>query len=634
MMNVIIGTAGHVDHGKTALIKALTDIDADRLPEEKKRGITIDLGFAYIDLPNAGLTGIVDVPGHEKFVRNMLAGAGGVDVALLVIAADEGIMPQTMEHADILSLLGVKSALIAVSKSDKVSQEKLNETVKGIREYFKDSLWENASIIPYSVYDKDSLSKIKAELDRLCSDIHIEKNSSDSFYMPIDRKFSVNGIGTVVTGTIKEGSINRQGSYYLYPSLTKVAIRSIQVHSKDCEEAHRGQRCAVAVSNLKPDEIHRGDVLGTAGAYMPTYMLDCMISILDRANSVIRSGTKVNVYLGSAELRAKVILIGCDEIAPGKSAYAQLRFDEETVAQKDDVFVIRSINPVATVGGGYVIDPFPSKKKKNKNTSKVLQSFRIKESGTDKEKAYEFVDSHVHNLLRADALDMELQQGIQELILGGKVLRIDKYLVSKERVEKIASYLENQLDEYHRNNPQMPGVLTATAASYIFGNSYRNASKVLLSYFADNRLIKIENGYVSLYEFEAKIPKELTEIRKRIFEIYSDAGLNPPAYNDVRDMFLNSKEAVFVINEMVKNKELVRLDGRYLIACQYLDIAKDKLEKYALHSEEGRIVLSEYRDRIKSSRKMALSLLEYFDREGITKCDGDVRFMRFLETHK
>ena len=376
MKNVIIGTAGHVDHGKTCLIKALTGIDTDRLKEEKKRGITIELGFAYLDLDNGQRAGIVDVPGHEKFVRNMLAGAGGMDLCMLVVAADEGIMPQTVEHLDILSILGIKKGVIVITKTDLVEEEFAELVAEDVAELVKGTFLEDAPIVPVSVYEEKGLEELKKVLTDLCDSLP-ERSEEGYFRLPIDRVFTLKAFGTIVTGTLMEGKLKKDQNIVLYPENEPVKVRSLQVHSKDADVAYAGQRVAVNVPDRKKEGILRGDVLATSDSLYPTMMVDVKLEVLKHTERSIKHGSRVHVYHGTNELLGKVALMGREELKAGECDYAQLRLEEKTVLRKGDHFVLRFYSPVETIGGGVVLDGCP--KKHRKNDKKAYETFKIKE---------------------------------------------------------------------------------------------------------------------------------------------------------------------------------------------------------------------------------------------------------------
>ncbi|MGE5679044.1 MAG: selenocysteine-specific translation elongation factor, partial [Pseudomonadota bacterium] len=347
MKNVIIGTAGHIDHGKTTLIKALTGRDTDRLREEKERGISIELGFTYFDLPSGRRAGIIDVPGHEKFIKNMLAGAGGIDVVVFVIAADEGVMPQTREHLNILSLLKVKKGIIALTKKDMVDEEWLDMIIEQVRDEVQDSFLKDAKIIPVSSTTGEGLKELIAEIDTV-TEVVEEKDTHEVFRLPVDRVFTITGFGTVVTGTLISGSISEGDRVEIYPGRSETRVRSIQVHEKSVKTAYAGQRVAVNIANVKLDEIARGDILAKPGSMEPTMMLDARLEMLKSDDKSIDNRDRLRFYHGTSEIMCRVVLLDREELEPGDSAFVQLRLEEETACMKGDRFVIRTYSPMLT----------------------------------------------------------------------------------------------------------------------------------------------------------------------------------------------------------------------------------------------------------------------------------------------
>jgi len=379
LKHVIIGTAGHVDHGKTLLVKALTGIDTDRLVEEKKRGITIELGFAHLDWPDGTQAGIVDVPGHEKFIKNMLAGAGGIDLAMLIIAADDGVMPQTVEHLDILTLLGVKDGLIVITKADTVDPEWLEMMQEEIREKTTGSFLEGKPIMAVSAYTGQGIAELKEMLRELVRKAE-EKSMRIPFRLPVDRVFSVEGFGTVVTGTLIEGAITEGDLAELVPSGTQTRIRNLQVHGKDAETVYAGQRVAINLANLKKTDIQRGDVVSKPGTVRTSRMLDVRLKNLPGSGRIIKNDSQVHLFHGTAELLAKVVLFGREELKPGESCYAQLRMTEPIATKNGDHFVIRFFSPLETIGGGVILDDQPRRHKRS--DPKIQEIMKIKERGS------------------------------------------------------------------------------------------------------------------------------------------------------------------------------------------------------------------------------------------------------------
>ena len=379
MKHVIIGTAGHVDHGKTLLVKALTGIDTDRLVEEKKRGITIDLGFAHLDFEDGTQAGLVDVPGHEKFIKNMLAGAGGIDLAMLVVAADEGFMPQTVEHLGILSLLGIREGLVVITKADMVDPEWVEMIAEDVRERVKGTFLEGKPIMAVSAYTGQGIAELRQHLHKLVKDA-AEKNLRTPFRLPVDRVFSVDGFGTVVTGTLIEGSVRKDEIAELVPSGLRAKVRSIQVHGKDTDTACAGQRVAMNLAGLKKTDVQRGDTVARPDTVKTSRMLDVRLQNLKNSQRTILTQSQVHFYHGASVMLAKVVLLDRESLLPGDSCYAQLRLTEPLASKRGDRFVIRFYSPLETIGGGVILDEVPLRHKAG--DSAVLEALAIRESGS------------------------------------------------------------------------------------------------------------------------------------------------------------------------------------------------------------------------------------------------------------
>ena len=379
MKHIIIGTAGHIDHGKTTLIRALTGKDTDTLKEEKKRGISINLGFTFFDLPSGKRAGIIDVPGHEKFIKNMLAGATSIDVVLLVIAADEGIMPQTREHLEILQLLRVKKGIIVLTKCDTVDLEWLELMKEEIREDVKNTFMEKADILCVSSKTGEGIDSLVEKIDNCTEDIE-SRDTEGHFRLPIDRVFSVSGFGTVVTGTIISGRVMEGDVVELYPSGIASKVRGIQVHEQSVSFAEAGQRCAINLSNVKVEDIERGNVLSSENIMAPSLMIDCKIDYLKSCEKPLVNRQRIRIYHGTSEILGRVVLLDKEELEPGESAYVQIRLENTITAQKNDRFVIRSYSPMDTIGGGFIIEPCPKKAKRF--DKEYISEIKVKEKGS------------------------------------------------------------------------------------------------------------------------------------------------------------------------------------------------------------------------------------------------------------
>ncbi|MGL5692697.1 MAG: selenocysteine-specific translation elongation factor, partial [Peptostreptococcaceae bacterium] len=447
MKNIIIGTAGHIDHGKTTLIKALTGRETDTLKEEKKRGISINLGFTYFDLPSKTRVGIVDVPGHEKFIKNMLAGATGIDIVMLVIACDEGIMPQTIEHLDILNYLNVKNGIIALTKCDNVDDE-FKELVKDeIIEKFKGTFLENAKMIELdsiSGYGIDSLIK---EIDMMSCDIE-NKYEDLPPRLNIDRVFSINGFGTVVTGTLIEGKISIDDDLEIYPKRLNAKIRGIQVHGENVQTVYAGQRTAINISNLKVEDIERGDVLASKNSLEESKMLDVKINLVNHTDKDLRHWDRLKLYHGTREILCRAVPLDVESLDKGSSGFVQLRLEEGIIAKKGDRFVVRTYSPMETIGGGIIVDT--SVKKHKRFDEKVIETLKIKEKGSYKDIIKEYLKQNQEKCITMNDLmtytglhEININNEIEKLIKDNDVIVLNNYYLHKEQYEKLKENLLN-----------------------------------------------------------------------------------------------------------------------------------------------------------------------------------------------
>lgn len=378
MQNVIIGTAGHIDHGKTTLIKAMTGKETDTLKEEKERGISINLGFTYFDLPSGRRAGIIDVPGHERFVKNMLAGVGGIDIVLLVIAADEGIMPQTREHLNILELLDIRKGIVVITKKDIVDDEWLTMITDEVKEELAESFLKDSPLIPVSSLSGQGLDELSREIDRLTENME-DRDTVTDFRIPVDRVFTVSGFGTVITGTLISGEINEGEPCEVYTNGIKTRIRGIHVHEVPVKKAYAGQRVALNLAGIKTGDVDRGDVISRPGAMENSLMLDCRLNYLKDAPRALKNRERIRLYHGTTEVLGRVVLLDNETVNPGESALVQIRLEESIAARRGDKYVIRSYSPMYTIGGGTVLEPNPSKHKAMDKA--VLEELTLKEKG-------------------------------------------------------------------------------------------------------------------------------------------------------------------------------------------------------------------------------------------------------------
>ena len=630
MKHVIIGTAGHVDHGKTALIKALTGIETDRLAEEKKRGITIELGFAHLDWPDGTQAGIVDVPGHEKFIKNMLAGAGGIDLAMLVVAADDGFMPQTIEHLDILTLLGVKDGLLVITKADTVDPEWLEMMDEEIHQRVEGTFLEGKPIMAVSAHTGQGIPELKEALRQLVHKAS-EKSMRVPFRLPVDRVFSVDGFGTVVTGTLIEGSMHEGDAAVLVPSGAETRIRNLQVHGKDVDTAYAGQRVAVNLAGLKKTDIQRGDCVAKPDSIRTSRMLDVRLQNLRTSHRIIQNDMQVHLYHGATVLLAKIVLLGQDQLLPGESCYAQLRLAEPIATKKGDRFVIRFYSPLETIGGGVILDDCPQRHKRTETG--VLEALRIKESGSGSDQVLQVLSEFGSQLPTAAELaaklrcdESEAAEAVRDLVAAGKAVEplAGKYTAASV-MDKIWSECKDILGLYHKTNPLHAGMKTAELRQKLFKNMDQTSADALLGALrAEGKITRIAERY-ALSDFVITLTKRQRNIREKLIQTYKKAGLESPATDDVMAAFPpNEKtDAKQVLESIVTSGELVMLTPQI---CWYKDVYANVCQVVQKHFDENEtLTLGQLRDLINSSRKYTLAVLEYYDKNKITKKDGDLR---------
>lgn len=630
MKHVIIGTAGHVDHGKTQLIKALTGIDTDRLLEEKKRGITIELGFAHIDWADGTQAGIVDVPGHEKFIKNMLAGVGGIDLAMLVVAADEGFMPQTEEHLDILTLSAIQDGLIVITKADLVDPEWLEMMKEEVREKVAGTFLADKPILTVSAYTGEGIPALKEKLYDLVQQAG-EKNLRVPFRLPIDRVFSVDGFGTVVTGTLIEGAITEENAVQLVPSGLETRVRNLQVYGKSVKTAFAGQRVAVNLAGIKKTDIQRGEALVSPGTVRVSHMLDVKLQNLRNSRRNIENGTQVHLYHGGSALMAKVILLDREILQPGESCYAQLRMKDEIATKNGDRFVVRFYSPLETIGGGVILNDMPEKHRRNDPT--VLEALRVKESGNSGDRIAQIVAEFGKTLPNAEKLavkvgvDQEtLAVELQDIINQGKILEPvpGRYIAASE-MDAIWGECGTLLKTYHVKNPLHAGMKEAELRQKLFKSTDRSVADALLSELCRETLIKRIADCYALENFEIRFTKKQTAIKNKLLHLYKTAGVEPPTIDEAQAGFALQERADLkqVIDSVISNEDLILLAPQL---CCHRDIYNSVCNLLKEHFQmQPTITLAEMRDKLGTSRKYALAFLEYWDRKQITKKEGDFR---------
>ena len=630
MKHVIIGTAGHVDHGKTLLVKALTGIDTDRLVEEKKRGITIELGFAHLDFDDGTQAGIVDVPGHEKFIKNMLAGAGGIDLAMLVVAADEGFMPQTVEHLGILSLLGIQDGLVVITKCDMADPEWVEMVKEDVRTHVEGTFLEGKPVFTVSAYTGQGIPELRQALKELVQKA-AEKNMRTPFRLPIDRVFSVDGFGTVVTGTLIEGAVADGDMAEILPGGVQARVRNLQVHDRDVETAYAGQRVAINLAGVKKADLGRGDVIARPGSVRTSLMLDARLQNLKNSQRTILSGSQVHLYHGSAVRLCKVVLLDRDALQPGESCYAQLRLTEEIAAKRGDRFVIRFYSPLETIGGGVVLDDLPRRHKRGDQA--VLEALAIRESGSGDDQLVQLVAEHGHSLPTLEKLAApqnldreELGRSLEELTSAGKVLQPlpGRYLAASV-FDAIWDSCRGLLEQYHRQNPLHAGMKVAELRQKLLKNTDQAVADAILAALAREGKIKAVADRYALADFAVHLTKRQSAIREKLLQTYRKAGLEVPGLDEVIASFPPAEQGDCrqVVESLVSGGGLVMLTPQLCLHSQVYAQVCDKTRDFMAEHQE--LTLAEFRDLLGTSRKYALAVLEYYDKNKILKKDGDVR---------
>ena len=616
MKNVIIGTAGHIDHGKTTLIKALTGRETDTLEEEKRRGISINLGFTYFDLPSNKRAGIVDVPGHEKFIKNMLAGAAGIDIVLFVVAGDEGVMPQTIEHLDILSFLNVKKGIIVLTKCDVVDNEFIELVKDDIREKTKGTFLDNAEIVEVDSISRNGIDNLVKKIDDMSENSPARLN--------IDRVFSVKGFGTVVTGTLLEGKISIDDDLVIYPNNLKTKIRSIQVHGQSVETAYAGQRTAINISNIKVEELKRGDVLAAPNSLEESMMLDVKLSLVKHTNKNLKHWDRLRLYHGAREILCRVVPLDKEITKSGESCYAQLRLEESIVAKKLDNFVLRNYSPLETIGGGIIIDTKPKKHKKFDEN--VISSLKIKEKG----ELEDILEQYLKNNLKSYKTLKDIMSytgeneelvinAIDKLIKENKVVNINNIYVHTNQYENLKKLIVELLTTYHKKYRLRSGVLKEEVRSKVESKFKTKEMDILLEKLQNEKVIKINENLVSIYDFEVVLNDKQKEIKDNI-----QKKLKLPevlTILNIKDICEN-KYYEEVLEYMI-GKDIEKLDDTYIMDKEIYEEIKINLIKYL--EEFGEITLGQYRDMLNSSRKNCMIILENFDRNKITKRDDNKR---------
>jgi selenocysteine-specific elongation factor len=637
MSSIVIGTAGHIDHGKSSLVQALTGKDPDRLPEEKKRGITIDLGFADFHVGDVRV-GFVDVPGHERFVKNMLAGVHGIDAVALVIAADEGVMPQTREHFDICRLLNVRSGLVVITKSDLVDDELMGLVRAEAEELVAGSFLEGAPIISASARTRAGLDDLRSAISEIAREIPA-RSSDFVARLPIDRVFTMKGFGAVVTGTLVSGHINEGQELELLPAGRRVRTRGVQVHGNAVQYAEAGQRTAVNLGGVDVSDIERGMMLAETGRLRVTQILDAEIRLLNTAPRPLRTRSRVRVHIGAAEVLARVkVLNNRGEITPGVADFAQLRLEKPVVALHDERFIIRSYSPSITIGGGVILDPIATKHR-GKDLARTHQLLRALMNDDRATKFAAFVESAGNVGLRLS--DIEARTGwtsATTLAIAaqakekGTVVDAEGVFVTSQLFEKFSEVAVEEVNKHHRRESLSRGLPRETLRERHFSHSPVELFRAVLADAEKNGILISEKDLVRSREHSLDLSPADVELQNKISSVYRKAGLEAPSFGDLLKSVgvadSQNAHAKKILKLLLDDGTLVRVQGEMFFHADALKGLKDLIHQYgARHEPERLIDVPTFKELAGISRKYAIPLLEYFDRERITRRAGDKRII-------
>jgi selenocysteine-specific elongation factor len=635
-MEVIVGTAGHIDHGKTALVKALTGVDADRLPEEKRRGITVDLGFAEMSIGDVHF-GFVDVPGHEKFVKNMLAGASGVDVVLLVVAADEGVMPQTREHFDICRLLGIRHGIVVLTKSDLVDAETLELAKMEVAELVEGSFLADAPVISVSARTGEGIEDLKAALRDVSGSI-VSRNTDTVTRLPIDRSFSVKGFGAVVTGTLASGEIVEGQDIELLPDRKRVRVRGLQTHGQTVKRAAAGQRVAVNLGGIDHSRVSRGMVLVEPETIESTQIFDSLIEVLAGAVKPLRSRQRVRVHMGTIEVLARIqVLNEAGEIEPGKTDLAQLRLEMPVVAVPGERFIIRRYSPQMTIAGGEVLDPLAAKHRR-----KDLDHIRERLSDLlgakdDHERTVEIVLNGSgaggvdlkHLQMRTGLSSEVLKEAIRSAVSNGKITQAGGILVDSQRLSDLSASAISELEKFHKQDPLAKGLSRERIREAVFPHVRNEIFETVLDTLARSGKIVADKDMIRLASHRAELSDAEAKLRDRIINIYQAAGLEVPkldeALSEAAGTGNTSQQARRFLQMLVGTGEIIKVTDDLYFSRAVIDDLITRIRQVVERTGDRVIDVAKFKEISGVSRKYAIPLLEYLDREHVTARAGDKR---------
>jgi len=621
MRHIILGTAGHIDHGKSSLVKALTGIDPDRLKEEKERGITIDIGFADLVFSESGLAvGIVDVPGHEKLIRNMLAGAGGIDMVLLVIAADEGIMPQSREHLAICDLLKIKCGLIAITKADLVERAWVDLIKDEVVNFVRGTFLENSPIVPVSAKTGENLDILKKEIEDLALKV-APKDTGGLFRLPIDRVFTMKGFGTVITGTAISGRVSLDDPLEILPANIKAKVRGLHSHGSAIDTAYAGQRVAVNLQGVEKESLTRGDVAVTPSSFAETKSLDAFLELLPET-PMLKNKSLVHFYVGTAETVARIILYEKEELNPGDNCYCQFRLQDPVIAVAGDRYIIRRFSPLETLGGGEILDPSPSRKRRK---GAVEDLSMLYSGGLDQKVSIKIEKSGpqgisintIRGWIRADV--KSLDDAIEKLERAGEFIVFEDLIIHRKPFISLQSEILGLLRAFHKKNPLKPGM-----SKEEIRNQLRIDARLFNFILGGLKDVLVEKDLVRLGEFKVELSSREEEFKVKILDLLEKGGFQPPTKEEISSLLkIEQKRLTDILSLMSKEGRVVRMsDSLYMSTGVYNEMLS-LLETFFKKKPE--MTVAEFRDLLNTTRKYALPFLEFLDSQKVTLRTGDVR---------
>jgi len=616
----VIGTAGHIDHGKTTLVKALTGRDTDTLGEEIRRGITISPGFTWLDMPNGVRAGLIDVPGHERFIKNMIAGAAGIDFAMLVVAANDGVKPQTLEHLWILETLGLKAGLVALTMCDLADELMVELACDDIAGALRGTFLENACIMRVDSVTGRGISELKKKLEMAVT-AAVKRNMAAKARLHIDRVFTKKGFGAVVTGTLAEGVINIGDDLLLYPSGEACKARGIQIHENAADKVGAGCRAAINLSGVKTADIKRGDIL-TAQEMTCSRFVDVKLRLFPKAAKSVAFWDRLRLYIGTREMFCRAAPLSDKEILPGNEGFCQLRLEDELFCKKDDYFVIRTYSPMETIGGGFIVDPHPAKH--SRMDEELLAALSIKEAGQTFDILTDYINSHPGATVKEAAAYAamgadETRDALNNIETGGHVVKLAETYFHTDFIDKIKDAVLSALDSFHKASPLKKGLPKEELRQRFTGKMKPKALDALFAVMEAEGLIKTSAGIAALRSFEVTLTDRQQTISRELLSALKKGGFSPPG---VADLTRGGKGYAEVLN-LLSPENVIFLDKSTVLHVEYYYKAKILLTEYFTRHAE--ITLAQFRDLLGTSRKYAQLIIERFDDERITVRDGDVR---------